>query len=334
MNRGIGERAMSTSTSQRQSQSAPVNVASNVGRKNPAVRNATVKNPAVRNATVKNPAVRNATVKNPAVKSFTVTCKICDACYSPAPARADLLQVGPDASDALEAAFMSMCHFCFRCRRPACPGCWDEVHRVCAECVQEAHLAFRADVPPLQGTVFPAPITASCIGQAAIGSDTAIAPLLICVRPGRFQHGSLPAVSSDQTRVDDRTGEYRGGDGSATPPGGRGQAVAPTSFPKGRGQAVAPTSFPKGRGQAVASTSFPKGRGQAVASTSFSNVSILKVAERVLNVVLFSLLVAIILLIIVAELSSNANAQIMVLFHVDVRSEIAYILYIVQQLRR
>ena len=232
MNRGIGERAMSTSTSQRQSQSAPVNVASNVGRKNPAVRN----------ATVKNPAVRNATVKNPAVKSFTVTCKICDACYSPAPARADLLQVGPDA---LEAAFMSMCHFCFRCRRPACPGCWDEVHRVCAECVQEAHLAFRADVPPLQGTVFPAPITASCIGQAAIGSDTAIAPLLICVRPGRFQHGSPPAVPSDQTRVDDRMGEYRGGDGSATPPGGRGQAVAPSMIratpPSGRGQAVAPT---------------------------------------------------------------------------------------------
>ncbi|HYK83901.1 MAG TPA: hypothetical protein VEV19_00950 [Ktedonobacteraceae bacterium] len=233
---------------------------------------------------------------------------------------------------------MSMCHFCFRCRRPACPGCWDEVHRVCAECVQEAHLAFRADVPPLQGTVFPAPITASCIGQAAIGSDTAIAPLLICVRPGRFQHGSLPAVSSDQTRVDDRMGEYRGGDGSATPPDGRGQAIPPSKIratpPSGRGQAVAPTSFPKGRGQAVASTSFPKGRGQAVAPTSFSNVSILKVAERVLNVVLFSLLVAIILLIIVAELSSNANAQIMVLFHVDIHGQLAYILYIVQQLRR
>ena len=281
---------MSTSTSRRQS--APVNAA-NTGRSNPTIKN--------------NPAIRS----NP-----TVTCKICAACYRPAPARPDLLQVGPDASsasdapDALEAAFMSMCHFCFRCRRPACPACWDKVHRICAECVQEAHLFFRSDVPPLQGTLFPATASASSIGQVA--TDAPLAPLLVCVRAGRFQQEEAldPHIDTKKTVV--------------TAPTQLIQPIQPTQL----SQLIQPLQLIQSTEQTQAEADgrrLPEQKG-------FRNI--LQTIERVLNVILFSLLVLIVILIMVAELSSTANAQIMVLFHVDVRSEIAYILYIMQQLRR
>src|ERR1700680_2883002 len=58
----------------------------------------------------------------------TVTCAICDAVYAPSPLQLPFLQY---SQGALEATFMSMCHFCFRCRRAACPQCWDDVHGVC-----------------------------------------------------------------------------------------------------------------------------------------------------------------------------------------------------------
>ena len=86
------------------------------------------------------------------VSTATVTCSICEAGYVPSLARPDLWQATPDV---VEAAFMSICHFCFRCRRPACPECWDFVHRVCGACVQDAHLPFRTEAPPLQGIKFP-----------------------------------------------------------------------------------------------------------------------------------------------------------------------------------
>ena len=72
---------------------------------------------------------------------LAVTCRICDAVYAPSPQQAPFLQY---AQGTLEATFMGMCHFCFRCRRAACPQCWDEVHGVCGSCVQEAGLPFRA----------------------------------------------------------------------------------------------------------------------------------------------------------------------------------------------
>src|SRR6266852_8062897 len=83
---------------------------------------------------------------------LTVTCAICEAVYAPSPPRLPFLQ---NAQGALEATFISMCHFCFRCRRAACPQCWDEVHGVCGACVQEAKLPFRAEAAPLDGLAFP-----------------------------------------------------------------------------------------------------------------------------------------------------------------------------------
>src|ERR1700726_349331 len=75
-----------------------------------------------------------------------IACSICDAGYIPSPTYPNLMQAPPRV---IEAAFMSMCHFCFRCRRPACPACWDAVHGVCGACVQETHLHIRVDTKPL-----------------------------------------------------------------------------------------------------------------------------------------------------------------------------------------
>jgi hypothetical protein len=82
----------------------------------------------------------------------TITCTICDAVYAPSPQQVPFLQY---TRGALEATFMGMCHFCFRCRHAACPQCWDEVHGVCGSCVQEAGLPFRAGAIPLDGLMFP-----------------------------------------------------------------------------------------------------------------------------------------------------------------------------------
>jgi hypothetical protein len=112
----------------------------------------------------------------------TIQCVICQATYAPAPLHQYLLQHPPIA---LESAFMSICHFCFRCRRPACPDCWDDVHGVCGACSLEANLPFRTAPAPLSGAVF-AP---SRQEQAARGRPTS-APL-VCVRPGRFQQSSV-----------------------------------------------------------------------------------------------------------------------------------------------
>ncbi len=75
----------------------------------------------------------------------SVSCIICQAAYAPARQRGDLMKASPLA---LESAFMSMCHFCFRCRRPSCPECWDYIHGLCGACTQEGQLPFRTDFLP------------------------------------------------------------------------------------------------------------------------------------------------------------------------------------------
>jgi hypothetical protein len=107
----------------------------------------------------------------------TVTCVICQAVYVPSQGCEYLALT---SSIALESALMSMSHFCFRCRRPACPQCWDEMHGVCGACAQDAHLPFRSASAPLSGTLF----TASPQTQGQ--SKHKLSPL-ICIRYGKFQ---------------------------------------------------------------------------------------------------------------------------------------------------
>jgi hypothetical protein len=113
----------------------------------------------------------------------TITCVICQAVYAPSRLHAYLLQVPPIA---LESAFMSMCHFCFRCRRPSCPNCWDDVHAVCGQCTRETHVPFRVETPPFAGTSH-----LSAPSNFPI-DDHSIPPSLVPVQPGRFQE-TLPS---------------------------------------------------------------------------------------------------------------------------------------------
>jgi hypothetical protein len=118
-----------------------------------------------------------------------VECQTCQAVYAPAEAYRYLSQA-PQV--ALESALMSMCHFCFRCRRPACPQCWDTVHGVCGECSQEANLPFRAQAAPLRGVLFP------IARQAQLRRKQRDVIRLICIIPGRFQ--KLAPIDEAETR--------------------------------------------------------------------------------------------------------------------------------------
>jgi hypothetical protein len=107
----------------------------------------------------------------------TITCIICQAVYAPSRLHTYLLQAPPIA---LESAFMSMCHFCFRCRRPSCPNCWDAVHAICGQCTRDTHVPFRVDTPSFEGT--------SHLSTHANFpmDDQSTPPSLVPVQPGRF----------------------------------------------------------------------------------------------------------------------------------------------------
>ena len=234
----------------------------------------------------------------------TVACPICEASYAPSPAREDLLDA---PLEVLEAAFMSLCHYCFRCRRAACPQCWDAVHKVCGACVLEAQLPFRSESSPLQGTLFPPPASQvghrEAIDSVGISENDAIAPLLICVRSGRFQEEMASLPSHTAPRLGPRV---------------------PARGTRTMDERVSPVGLASMVRVPLVGT---LGGGWGGTAEFFHGL------ERILNVVLGILLLFVIVLIVVAELSATANAQLLWLFHVDIRSEIAYILYVIQQLR-
>lgn len=127
------------------------------------------------------------------VAEGTIACAICQAVYAPSRLHAYLLQASPIA---LESAFMSMCHFCFRCRRASCPNCWDHVHGICAQCTQETHVPFRTETPPVTGIAsLPQHSSSSIYSQTAPTS-------LVKVEPGRFQIEPSSFIESAATRPD------------------------------------------------------------------------------------------------------------------------------------
>lgn len=120
----------------------------------------------------------------------TMICIICKAVYAPSQWNKNLWRA---PSAALESAFISMCHFCYRCRRLSCPNCWDGVHRVCGACVQDANLSFRLEASPLSG----APSISSQIQSAQI--QPIVQTPLVCIRPGRLP-GTTPSIDLLPTR--------------------------------------------------------------------------------------------------------------------------------------
>ena len=238
----------------------------------------------------------------------TMTCTICSAGYTASPHNEDLLQA---TSLALESAFMSMCHFCFRCRRPACPMCWDPVHHVCAACIQEAGLPFRAHVAPLEGTLFP-PVTPARPAQN--GSYEQQAPPFICNRLGLFQV-VIPPPQSISTA---ETIEMPLLDSSTQNSQQKQQEQNTTHEQEIPQIQELPTS------QHLSQTTAPA-KVRAWPKT-------LKTIDRIVTTLAVITLFAVAVIVPWAEYSPTVNSLVKQLLHIDIRNEIAYLLHLIRQI--
>jgi len=244
------------------------------------------------------------------VAAATVTCALCDASFIPAPEREYAWKV--DATE-LEAAFMSICHFCFRCRRAACPECWDPVHRVCAQCAAEAGLTFRAEPLPLAGMIFPS------ISSARQARDESTAPF-VCVRLGRYQSAEM--VASD-------------------PETGHAQQRVAVALSQGTISELSPAEIERAvqlSQPALPAVAAPtKKAAQVTEQAEHEPVdrprgSAFKIVERALTIILLAVLLVVIILVVLAEVSVRANSEIARLLHVDIRAEVAYLIALVKQI--
>jgi len=243
-----------------------------------------------------------------AATASTITCTICSAGYIPSPHSEDLLQATPLA---LESAFMSICHFCFRCRRPACLMCWDAVHRVCGACVQEAGLPFRAQVAPLAGTLFP-PIAPARLAQSIHNNQQATP--FICIRPGLF-HIAVPPPTSISTA---ETAEMPVPDSSKH-----------ASQEKQQDQNTSREQKAPQIQEPPASQPLPQANTPAKVRT---RPKFLKTIGSIVTTLAVITLLAIAVIIPWAEYSSTVNSLVKQLLHIDIRSEIAYLLHMIHQI--
>src|SRR5579863_1284097 len=221
------------------------------------------------------------------------TCAVCDAVYAPSSIRLPSLQ---NAGETLDAAFMSMCHFCFRCRRAACPQCWDEVHGVCGACVQEAHLTFRTAVPALDGLLFPPKPKRSPL-QKQQTKD-----LFVVIRPGRFYSETQATQNIDsiphvQPIIIEQTGTSSGeaatvGEESSLPAASPAKSLLPDFLEDEPEQESAP----------------PAGKKGEKASR----------LERTLTWIVLIVLLVIVALMALAEYSPAVNTLIARLAHIDI----------------
>ncbi|MBE3560943.1 MAG: hypothetical protein IMW89_17235 [Ktedonobacteraceae bacterium] len=244
-----------------------------------------------------------------------IHCAICQAAYVPSQEYAYLWQ-GP--VPALESALMSMCHFCFRCRRPSCPQCWDDVHGVCGECAQEADLPFRVVSRALSGAVY-APV---CQVQSVRRADE-IAPL-VCVRHGRFQKETLSLADIPTNPAPARQRLERRQQGR--------QSMATEVPTKDTDVKAVETAQPESSQQtsqeevAEIATRPEQQTEQAEGALSNDRSKRGIWIERVLVVLLAIILLVVIVLIVLALAFEQANTAIAEILHVDIRAEIAYLL--------
>jgi hypothetical protein len=230
-----------------------------------------------------------------------IICNICRASYTSFQIQQELPQAFPRA---LELAFMSECHYCFRCRRPACPQCWDDVHGVCGACVEEAHLPFRTEVDSLAGLAFPPPQRTETPQQAEVPS------MLVCVKPGRFQAEpkQLNFVSTDPINA---------------------MTVEPTNTQLK--VTSAKLNVPPVPEQSIF-TSPPISSEDDGEERAKPHRGVIRPIERPLTILVTLMLIIIIGLIALAEFSQAANSQIAHLLHIDIRGEIAYLLSLIHQI--
>jgi hypothetical protein len=234
--------------------------------------------------------------RNSSIKG-TVSCMICQAVYAPSQLRTDLIQASPLA---LESTFMSMCHFCFRCRRPSCPACWDYVHGLCAACDQDANLPFRTELPPLYGTLLPP------IRQAQLLPEPAGAASLLCIRPGAYAQDQLLPIDKVTTR--------------------------PETFVPLRSEMVSPMPALTTRNTTRAANALPQvAELKTQPPTRKSPLTVFKKLGRITAWLLFLVLLCALILAVAASISAEINTYIFVMFHMNIRSGIALLLQLLHR---
>ncbi len=287
-------------------------------------------------------------------REAAVMCGICQAVYVPAQTHAYLLRA---PRGVVESAFMSMCHFCFRCRRPSCPACWDSVHGLCGACVLEVKLPFRAEVQPLPGLLFPP------VRRAQEAVIRPVTESLVCVRPGRFgEKGiALPAPSARTRKLAE--GRYSGaerGDLAEEPTHEFLAVPSPKNYsplPKQRSErrhveyADHADGLEEERAAVAEIETRPSSRWddeiveqetrpplrvdderveQETRPAQYPGVG--GWVERIVTTVLSLVLLCVLVVVGAALWSAAVNELVSRLLHVDIRAEIAYLLHLVQQL--
>lgn len=256
----------------------------------------------------------------------TVSCVICAATYAPDDAHEYLSQASPIA---LESALMSMCHFCFRCRRPACPDCWDEVHGVCGACAQEAHLPFRTDAGPLNGAFFASPSQAQKEMQKSLQQFP-----LVCMRHGRFQPTTANLITSEATRPAPAITSYQPHQSSIQ----KRRPAAIQAAQAARASRLAISAVDTQLPPRVAIAQPPaylhqKQQAQVKAEVAFpSKLLSLSSTELIVTFILLVILLVVIAIISMALFSSVANIFITNWLNVDIQTEIAYLLQLTKRL--
>lgn len=233
----------------------------------------------------------------PRAAQQTVTCSICQAMYTipstlTPPPRA--LRPQTPSAQLLDALFMAQCHFCFRCRRPACPECWDHVHHICGSCVEENHLHFRSTPAPLKGLQFPPPRFHDHTSSLTPPSSST----LVCVKHGRFFPSPEPEIETITTRP------------VPVPP-------APSPHTSTQNDVAELDTRPEP----------PATRPSRAPAADTTPIWL-----RALRLLPLTTLLVILLLILAALLSAEMNDSLTSTLHVDIRAEIAYLLQLITHL--
>ncbi|HET8844774.1 MAG TPA: hypothetical protein VFN35_25100 [Ktedonobacteraceae bacterium] len=263
-----------------------------------------------------------------------IACPVCRAVYMP------FFREGKSAQSLnplLETAFLSVCRFCFRCQRPACPQCWNREHNLCAACSQEIQVSFHVPLPSFEGLVF-SPLLS--LHKEAVADVS-----FICRRNGRF---ASPELVSEETLLPTCLPVEKSGPAADYP--GWLQEVMSQKAGKQQPAKVfqaaenLQNSEPVSTGKsldlpstnALEWPSVTQEEDVAVKDVSISEVTqnneklpLIERIENVLIVLVSIILVALILMIVLAVGSADMNAFFLRLFHIDIRAEIAYLLKLI-----
>ena len=235
-----------------------------------------------------------------------VSCPVCDAVYAPAQSHQHLLHA---PMIAMESAFMSMCRFCFRCRRPSCPACWDAVNGLCGACVEELTLPFRQEITPFVGilpvkTSSRQTVSLAIPRQATYISDDA--PLR-CVYTGRFQQTASDVLADALVTTDPVPAAQR-------------------NFPRQKSSTTT-THQHSTQDDIEAQTTQPP-----VSQQKSSPSSVASSVERIFTTLLLALLSILILLVVGASVFPQMNTTIAHILRIDIRAFVLAVWFSIHQL--